>query len=85
MESKQHVPDFLEAYKPMEEAVTFDDDTDDEADKGDDSTNGGAWEDVQMDDSNEVPSSNWGSATDSAWGGAPKVTDEVNVGGASWD
>lgn len=85
MESKQRVPDFLEAYKPMEEAVTFNDDTDDEDENGDDNANGGAWGGIQMGDSNEVPSSNWGAATDSAWGGPPEATGEPNVGGASWD
>lgn len=86
MESKQRIPDFLETYKPTEEAVTFDDDTDDEAENGDDNASSGAWGGIQMDDNNEPPSSNWGAAADSgAWGGAPEVTGEANAGGASWD
>lgn len=87
MESKQRVPDFLESYKPMEEAVQFNDDTDDEAENGDDSNNGcGAWGGITMDDSNDAPRANWGAAADSgAWGGAPEVTGEADVPAASWD
>lgn len=66
--------------------MTFDDDTDDEAENGDDNANGDAWGGIQMDDNNEPPSSNWGAAADSgAWGGAPEITGEANAGGASWD
>ena len=57
--------------------MTFDDDTDDEAENGDDNANGDAWGGIQMDNNNEPPSSNWG--------GAPEVTGEANAGGPSWD
>lgn len=35
LESKQDIPDFLEQFRPEEDAVTFDDDTDQEDDEDD--------------------------------------------------
>ncbi|KAF7181325.1 hypothetical protein CNMCM7691_000543 [Aspergillus felis] len=59
IESGQKVPDFLESYKPADELVKFDDDTDDEAADGDDNANtnnddaGTGWGGIPMESSND--------------------------------
>lgn len=59
IETGQKVPDFLESYKPADEVVKFDDDTDDEADDGDDNANtnnpdaGTGWGGIPMESSND--------------------------------
>lgn len=79
VESKQRVPDFLESYKPIEETVTFDDDTDNE-DEGEDAgaTGGSAW--GAPTDTGAGDSGNWG-ATNDAWGGP----NDGAGAGANWD
>ncbi|GFF37729.1 ATP-dependent RNA helicase ded1 [Aspergillus udagawae] len=58
IESGQKVPDFLESYKPADEVVKFDDDTDDEAADGDDNADannddaGTGWGGIPMESSN---------------------------------
>ncbi|GFF31502.1 ATP-dependent RNA helicase ded1 [Aspergillus udagawae] len=58
IESGQKVPDFLESYKPADEVVKFDDDTDDEAADGDDNADannddaGTGWGGIPMEFSN---------------------------------
>ncbi|KAF4222721.1 hypothetical protein CNMCM6805_007827 [Aspergillus fumigatiaffinis] len=59
IETGQKVPDFLESYKPADEVVKFDDDTDDEAVDGDDNANtnnddaGTGWGGIPMESSND--------------------------------
>lgn len=59
IETGQKVPDFLESYKPADEVVKFDDDTDDEAADGDDNviTNnddaGTVWSGIPMESSSD--------------------------------
>lgn len=77
IESKQRVPDFLESYKPMEETVNFEDDTDDENDDADGGNPDSAWGGMAMetteDDADAAPSGPWGGVDDSndAAPGAP--------------
>ncbi|OJJ99974.1 hypothetical protein ASPACDRAFT_52496 [Aspergillus aculeatus ATCC 16872] len=67
LESGQKIPDFLESYKPMDNKIDFQDDTDDEengdGNAGDDA--GAAWGGIQVDDNDagDVPQA---SVTD--WG-----------------
>ncbi|PYH84840.1 putative DEAD/DEAH box RNA helicase [Aspergillus uvarum CBS 121591] len=67
IESGQKVPDFLESYKPVDNRIDFQDDTDDEnngdGNAGDDA--GAAWGGIQMDD-NDAGSAPQASDTD--WG-----------------
>lgn len=88
IESKQRIPDFLEAYKPIEESVTFDDDTDNENENDDVSANGGggAWGGIQMGatEDNEPPSANWGvGAANDPWR-APEASNEDGALAANW-
>ncbi|RHZ44385.1 DEAD/DEAH box helicase [Aspergillus thermomutatus] len=59
IESGQKVPDFLESYKPADDVVKFDDDTDDEAADGDDNANtnnddaGTGWGGIPMESPND--------------------------------
>ncbi|KAH1627621.1 hypothetical protein KXX21_001688 [Aspergillus fumigatus] len=59
IETGQKVPDFLESYKPADDVVKFDDDTDDEAADGDDNviTNnddaGTVWSGIPMESSSD--------------------------------
>jgi ATP-dependent RNA helicase DDX3X len=56
IETGQKVPDFLESYKPADEVVKFDDDTDDEAADGEDTNNengGTGWGGIPMESSND--------------------------------
>ncbi|PYH93406.1 DEAD/DEAH box RNA helicase [Aspergillus ellipticus CBS 707.79] len=43
IESKQKIPDFLESYRPADDVVAFNDDTDDEKDGEDDAGDDAAW------------------------------------------
>ncbi|KAK1144779.1 hypothetical protein N8T08_004790 [Aspergillus melleus] len=59
VESKQRIPNFLESYKPTDENITFDDDTDDEAEgvnDGGDNDTGAAWGGIPMDASDDAAS-----------------------------
>lgn len=69
------MPDFLEPYKPIEETVTFDDDTDNEDDTEDaGATGGSAW--GAPADAGASSGGDWGApAANDAWAGA----------GANWD
>ena len=56
METNQKIPDFLESYCPEDKVVKFDDDTDDENEKND-NTGGGidaAWGGIPM-ESGDAP------------------------------
>ncbi|PYI14868.1 putative DEAD/DEAH box RNA helicase [Aspergillus violaceofuscus CBS 115571] len=67
LESGQKVPDFLESYKPIDNKIDFQDDTDDEdngdGNAGDDA--GAAWGGIQMDDND---AGNAPQASDTDWG-----------------
>ncbi|KAA8645800.1 hypothetical protein EYZ11_011205 [Aspergillus tanneri] len=57
IESKQKIPDFLDSYKPYNNEVNFDDDTDDEANENHDEGNidtGNSWGGISMDSSNDA-------------------------------
>lgn len=77
LESKQRVPDFLESYKPVEETVNFEDDTEDENDDDEGGNPDGAWGGIAMgtteDDNDAAHSGPWGGVDDSndAAPGAP--------------
>ena len=74
VENHQPVPEFLEGYKPEnEEAINFDDDTDDEAEKeaGGDDAWGGAAQTTN------------GDASGDAWGGAAQTTNG-DASGDAW-
>ena len=67
LESGQKIPDFLESYKPVDNKIDFQDDTDDE-DNGDGNTGddaGAAWGGIQMDDND---AGNAPQASDTDWG-----------------
>lgn len=70
VESQQRVPDFLEAYKPLDETVNFDDDTENEDDEAAAGTGGDAW---------GAPAE---AGTSDAWGG---LDDEGAGAGVNWD
>lgn len=86
VESKQRVPDFLESHKPVEETVTFDDDTDDEDENAEGNGAGGdsAWGGMAMGapDDNTASSGNWGAAASSD---APEDINYGGAAGANWD
>ncbi|PWY92862.1 DEAD/DEAH box RNA helicase [Aspergillus heteromorphus CBS 117.55] len=59
LESKQKIPDFLESYRPADNLVTFDDDTDDEKEnEGTTADDDGAWGGIPMGEPDEAPVAN---------------------------
>lgn len=78
VESQQRVPDFLEAYKPLDETVNFDDDTENEDDEAAAGTGGDAWGAP----AEAGTSDDWGNYATDAWGG---LDDEGAGAGVNWD